>query len=378
MQKPSHIHWTNALFFTITPLLAIAGTTWWAMSGNTNANTIVLTIVLWALGGLSITAGYHRLFSHKSFKAHWSVKALTLFFGASTFEGPAWVWVSDHRNHHKHQDTDKDPYSITKGFWHAHILWLFDGKRYPSMDNISDLKNDVLAAFQYKYYNFIAIASGFLMPMAIASIWGDPLGGLFVAGFLRMVFNQHVTFAINSVCHAFGSKPYNLKLTARDNALTALFTFGEGYHNFHHQFPHDYRNGLYWYQWDPTKWLIASLEKVGLAEHLKTVPSMIIHQKRIDVQETALKNKLLGQTGSEFEQTANLILKSAKEQYQIALTELDKLNKQYLALKAQHSKSLNQQIKRAKYDLKIARHNLKAAILMWHSLIHGLGKLKVA
>jgi len=378
MPQPSKIHWVNALFFTLTPIIALGGTLVWIFQDMVNSATIILATVLWALGALSITAGYHRLYSHKSYRAHAAVKALILFFSSSTFEGPVWVWASDHRNHHKYQDTEKDPYAIQKGFWYAHLFWLFDKRYVPTMDNISDLKKDRALEFQYRYYTVVAIFTAFIFPMLIASLWSDPWGGLFVAGLLRMVLNQHVTFAINSVCHAFGSKPYSLKLTARDNPITAFFTFGEGYHNFHHQFPNDYRNGIYWYHWDPTKWLIWFLGKFGLVSDLKTTPVIRVHQKRMEAQEAYLQAKLMGRAPADVYHSAMLIVKSAKNKYQMALAELEKLNQEYSEIEASRNEILTQDLQVLKKDLKIARQNFNNSVMMWQNMIDGLGKFQHA
>lgn len=378
MFKRSHVHWTNTLFFIFTPFMAIGGTLWWIQQNLANMPTVLFAILYWCLAGLSITAGYHRLFSHKSYRAHWSIKLLLTCFGSSTFEGPVFVWASDHRNHHKYQDTPKDPYAIQKGFWYAHVFWLFDNTRKPTLDNISDLKKDPLLNFQNRHYPLIAIITGLIFPMAIASLWGDPWGGLFVAGLLRMVLNQHVTFAINSVCHTFGAKPYSTNASARDNALTALFTFGEGYHNFHHQFPHDYRNGIHWYQWDPTKWLVSLLSWVGLASQLKKAPALQIHEKRIAAEEYYVQQMLSNQSESDHVQSAFDILNSAKAQYRTALHELSVLNDQYQRLKDQKHSSLKSQLKAMKKELRIARQNLKTSIMMWQHMVKGIVKLQHA
>src|SRR5882757_2331953 len=112
-----------------------------------------------------------------------------------------------------------------------------------------DLQKDPIVAFQHKYYMPIAIGMCFFLPMGLGALMGSALGGLAVAGFLRLVLVHHFTFFINSWCHMFGRKPYTSEHTAKDSFLMALFTFGEGYHNYHHTFANDYRNGIRWYHW---------------------------------------------------------------------------------------------------------------------------------
>ena len=118
-----------------------------------------------------------------------------LFFGAAAFQNSALCWASDHRNHHKYVDTDLDPYNIKRGFWFAHIGWVFlNLNNNTDHRNVTDLKNDPFINFQDRHYFKIGIVFSFLLPMGIAALWGDWLGGLIVAGFLRIVLNHHFTF----------------------------------------------------------------------------------------------------------------------------------------------------------------------------------------
>ena len=231
---------------------------------------------------MSITVGYHRLFSHLSFKAKKPVKMFTLLFGACAFENSALNWCSDHRRHHKHVDHDEDPYDISKGFFWAHIGWLlFKLNPEPPVDNVGDLRKDKLVMWQHKYTHWIGLVLGLIIPTALGygynSLMGlDPvqgaLGGFLIAGVTRIVIAQHCTFFINSLCHTVGRQPYSSSHSARDSAIMAFLTFGEGYHNYHHEFQHDYRNGVKPWQWDPSKWTIWTLSKLGLVEGLRRVP----------------------------------------------------------------------------------------------------------
>ena len=143
-----------------------------------------------------------------------------------------------------------------------------------------DLQQDPLVTFQHRHYLLLALLFGALVPMAIGSIWGDPWGALLVAGFLRLCIQWHATFCINSLTHMFGSQPYSRRVSARDSFWIALLTFGEGYHNFHHRFQADYRNGVRWFHYDPTKWWIWLMARTGLARDLRRVPSERIEQAR--------------------------------------------------------------------------------------------------
>jgi stearoyl-CoA desaturase (delta-9 desaturase) len=231
---------------------------------------------------MSITVGYHRLFSHLSFKAKLPVRLFTLVFGACAFENSCLDWSSDHRRHHKHVDHDEDPYDISKGFMWAHIGWLmFKLNPEPPMDNVNDLRKDTLVMWQHKYVHWIGLFVGLVVPTILGFLWNhfmglDPmvgaLGGFLIAGVARIVVAQHCTFFINSLCHTIGRQPYSSSHSARDSAIMAFLTFGEGYHNYHHEFQHDYRNGVKPWQWDPSKWTIWTLSKLGLVNGLRRVP----------------------------------------------------------------------------------------------------------
>src|SRR5262249_11812558 len=147
------------------------------------------------------------------------------------------------------------PYNIRRGFWWAHMGWIFRRDAEPTaLDRVKDLLADPLVRWQQRHYLLIALVFGGIVPTSLGLIWGDPIGALLVAGFLRLVIQWHAPGAVNSVAHRFGSHPYSLDNSARDSSWTALLTLGEGYHNFHHRFQGDYRNGIRWWHFDPTKW----------------------------------------------------------------------------------------------------------------------------
>src|SRR5207237_639872 len=133
---------------------------------------------------------------------------------------------------------------------------------------------------------------GLVMPTVIASLWGDWLGGFLLAGVLRTVMNHHFTFSINSFAHLFGKRPYSDQNTSRDSWVLALVTYGEGYHNYHHRFPSDYRNGIKAYHWDPTKWLIRSLEKTGQTYNLRLIPNETILRAKLKMDEKRIVRKM--------------------------------------------------------------------------------------
>lgn len=242
--------------------------------------------VLWA-NGLSITAGYHRLWAHKAYEARGPLKLMYALFGAMTLQNSILFWASTHRSHHRDVDEpDHDPYSIRRGFWFAHMGWML--RDYPSArtdySNSPDLLADPYVAFQHKHYLWIATAMNLLVPAAIGAMYNDILGGLMLVGLLRVVVSHQLTFCINSLAHTWGRQPYTNENSARDNDLISFLTYGEGYHNFHHHFQWDYRNGVRWWQFDPTKWLIAVCARFGLARNLKRVPEFSILRARVQRQ----------------------------------------------------------------------------------------------
>jgi stearoyl-CoA desaturase (delta-9 desaturase) len=152
-------------------------------------------------------------------------------------------------------------------------------RRYPERrrtSNVRDLKQDPIVAFQHKHYYVLAIGLNVLVPLALGWLHNDLWGVFLLAGVLRLVVSHHFTFLINSFAHAFGRQPYTDENSARDNGWLAFLTYGEGYHNFHHQFAHDYRNGIRWWHWDPSKWIICSLSWVGITKKLRRTPAVAI------------------------------------------------------------------------------------------------------
>jgi stearoyl-CoA desaturase (delta-9 desaturase) len=270
------VDWVNSIFLFFISAIAVIGAPIYLWNFGLDWLMGSLFVFYILATGLSITLGYHRLFSHLSFKAKWPVRLATLVFGACAFENSALSWVSDHRRHHKHTDDDDDPYDISKGFWWAHMGWiLFKVNPVPPLDNVADLRKDKLVMWQYRWDKLLAVGVGLLLPTAIGFIsngWVGALAGLLVVGALRVFLVQQSTFFINSLCHTVGDQPYSTKCSARDSTVMAFFTFGEGYHNFHHEFQHDYRNGVKTWCFDPTKWSIWLLQKVGLASSLRRVP----------------------------------------------------------------------------------------------------------
>ena len=281
------ILWATVLMFVLTLAAALIAVPWYGFTQGYSAAAWVWFAVLLYANGLAITTGYHRLWSHRTYDAHWSLRLIFMLFGAMALQNSVLMWASGHRSHHQFVDNDdRDPYSAGRGLWFSHIGWML--RRYPSgetdLSNVRDLQRDPIVAFQHNYYYPLAIGLNVLVPLGLGWLHGDLWGVFLLAGVLRLVVSHHLTFLINSVAHAFGRQPYSDEHSARDNGWLAFLTYGEGYHNFHHQFAHDYRNGVRWWHWDPSKWIICSLSWLGLTRKLKRTPAVVIQRARLAMQ----------------------------------------------------------------------------------------------
>jgi stearoyl-CoA desaturase (delta-9 desaturase) len=245
------------------------------------------------LVGLSVCAGYHRCFSHRSYESAKGVQLFYAIFGAFAAQNSVLQWSSGHRRHHVHVDSDWDPYSINRGFWWAHILWVFYvDPESKCLDNVRDLQASAILRWQHRWYKTLLIGGGFGLPLLAGAFFGDPVAGLLWGGFLRIAAVHHSTFFVNSLSHTVGSRTYNPTGSARDNWAVAFMTFGEGFHSFHHRFPGDFRNGIRWFAWDPAKWFIRALQGCRLAANLRTTADPVIEQARLQAEVKRLEARI--------------------------------------------------------------------------------------
>jgi stearoyl-CoA desaturase (Delta-9 desaturase) len=287
MKKP-RLLFVNVAIFLITGLIALFIVPYEAFTHGFDSFEIIACIALIYFSGMSITAGYHRLWSHKAYEANPVIKVILAIGGAMALQNSILHWSSDHRIHHKHvDDNESDPYSAKMGFWYSHIGWMlreYQVHRYSDYSNCRDLQKDKVVMWQHRHYLTIMLSANFGVPILLGWLNNDIWGMLLLAGVFRLVVVHHVTFFINSLAHIWGRQPYTDKNSARDNDILAFFTFGEGYHNFHHIFEYDYRNGIRWWQFDPSKWLIRGLSFVGLAKNLRRCPEERIEKARLIMQ----------------------------------------------------------------------------------------------
>lgn len=361
------LNWTNTVFLIISPLIVIIGVPLHIIDVGFDLNLFILFLVACGLTSLSITGGYHRLFAHRSYEASAVVRFLYLVFGAVALQGSAMKWCTDHRRHHRHVDTDVDPYSIKQGFWYAHIGWVFlEEKEVYNGVFAPDLAKDKLMVWQHRYYLHIAVVVGFLLPALIGWYFGDALGGVLWGGFARVVITHHCTFFINSLCHYWGSQPYGDKTSARDNFVLAFLTYGEGYHNFHHRFQFDYRNGIRWYQWDPTKWLIWMSARFGMASNLKRVDDLEILKARVMADERFLRLRGFSEerlnSMRERVISARYKLKEVQESYRLARHEFGKACDLRMGEIAQRHDA---RVNALKSEIELARIEFRSAWAQW-------------
>ena len=277
----------NVAIFAGLPIAAIVLVPLWGIYRGYDGFQWLWALAFLYLNGLSITGGYHRLWAHKAYRASPALKWFFAFWGAGALQNSVLIWASDHRRHHRHvDDDDLDPYSASRGLWFSHMGWMLRKYRSNEEDfsNARDLERDPIVLWQHRHYVALTTFMNLGLPILLGVWHGDIIGTVLLVGLLRLVVNHHVTFFINSLAHYWGSRPYTESNSARDNGLLAFLTYGEGYHNYHHIFQADYRNGIRWWQWDPTKWMIAACERVGLASDLNRVSDFKIQRAILDTQ----------------------------------------------------------------------------------------------
>ena len=374
------INWPAALVLTLTPLLALILIPWYSWNYDFSTAAWVSFFIIFPLNGLSITAGYHRLWSHRAYEASWPVRFVLMIFGTMAVQNSILFWSAGHRNHHRFvDDVDLDPYSAKRGFWFSHMGWML--RDYPSghldYKNVPDLKKDKMVMFQHKHYNLLAALANFGIPLAIGYMSGDVWGVFLLAGLLRLVISHHFTFFINSWAHISGSQPYTDQNTARDNPVMALFTWGEGYHNFHHIFQYDYRNGVKWWHYDPTKWLIYGMSKLGLARKLRRIPRFIIEKAEVEMKFKHAE-KTLNVYGMEFKDDLNALrekISAEYEAYKKTVNDWSKLKEQEInATKEQINQTFRQADHKLKHEFHKMEHTMHAHLQRTQALLDAMNK----
>jgi stearoyl-CoA desaturase (delta-9 desaturase) len=276
------------------PMAALGAAAWLAWGGALRWHDLVVLAIAYALTGAGITVGYHRLFTHRSFKTTRPLRALFAVLGSMAVEGPVIEWVATHRKHHVFSDRPGDPHSphaeqapgwrgALRGL--AHVGWMFRGK---DMANPGRYAKDLLADVDLRFISRtfpLWVVAGLAMPFGLGvALSGSLMGGLtglLWGGAVRIFLLHHATFSINSLCHFFGRAPFGTGDESRNLAWLAPVTFGEAWHNNHHAFPTSARHGLGRWQPDPGAWLIAALERCRLAWDVVRISPERQHAKQI-------------------------------------------------------------------------------------------------
>lgn len=286
------IDWATASFligYQIVVLICIPLYFW---HHRPSAALIAISASLLVVLGTSLSAGYHRYFSHKTYKAHPVIESFLLFLSPLLMQSSALRWSYDHRRHHAFVDTDKDPYSINKGFWYAHFTWMMFKQEEIDPKLVQDLLKNPRVRFQHRYIAPLMFGSNIAVGLIVGYLLNDYVGAFFMAVGLRLFLSHHMTWFINSLAHTWGDRPFCQEQTAVNNVICALLTFGEGYHNYHHVFAKDYRNGVRWFHFDPTKWVIWLLSKVGLVSDLRRMDPLTIRKTLVLKRKGLLLEKI--------------------------------------------------------------------------------------
>jgi stearoyl-CoA desaturase (delta-9 desaturase) len=363
--NPAHalpLDWRNIFLLSFVHVVAIGGLATYLPLHGLSLGALIIGAVLTVLTIFSISAGYHRLFSHRAYQAHPALRFFLLTIGAGAFQNSVLSWAADHRRHHGRTDSDLDPYDAKRGFWHSHIGWVLR-KADPSLGRASvrDLERDPLIVWQDRRYGLIGLATGVLLPTLLGLAVGDPWGGFIVGGAVRLMLCYHATFSINSFAHLIGSQPYSDKDSSRDSFITALVSMGEGYHNFHHTFPADYRNGVRAHQFDPTKWALRSLAAVGLARQLRRTPAPAILRARLRMDEQRL--------GSQVPLAAQPLVEQFRASVNHAVERWHDLVAQYELLKREATVQAREAMAKLKAEIRRAARELREIDARWRLLV---------
>ncbi|MGK2926472.1 MAG: fatty acid desaturase, partial [Lysobacterales bacterium] len=260
---------------------------WYGFTHGYNGWSWLFFAIFLVLNGIAIGSGYHRLWSHRTYDAHPLLQWFLAILGGMALQNSIIVWSARHRVHHRDvDDNEKDPYSIGRGFWFAHIGWMLREYRSGHVDLsvVPDLQKDPVAAWQHRWYWTLVWVTNLAVPLLLGWLTGDMLGMFLLAGIARLVLSHHVTFFINSLAHMWGRQPYTDENSARDQHFLALITYGEGYHNYHHMFQSDYRCGIRWWHLDINKWFIATCAVLGLVRNRKRAPMFKVLRARLNME----------------------------------------------------------------------------------------------
>ena len=261
----------------VVPLLGLAFGIYQFWDRGVGWTEMALFLSFYALTTLGIGAGFHRMLTHRGFESPAPVRFILLALGSMTLEGPPTFWAAAHLKHHAKSDRAGDPHSPLHGFWHAHVGWLFSRGLQVEPIYYASFKDDKVAQFVSKTFWLWAIL-GFALPFGIGYLlggWSGAWAGLLWGGLVRIFFNHHVTWSVNSVCHTFGRQDFDTPDRSRNEWIVGLLALGEGWHNNHHAYPRSAVHGLRWWQFDLSGLVIRALARLHLAKDVQTVPKQV-------------------------------------------------------------------------------------------------------
>jgi stearoyl-CoA desaturase (delta-9 desaturase) len=285
---------------TVAPIPLLAWAAWRAWGGSLHWQDLLVLAITYTLTGLGITVGFHRLFTHRSFKTASPLRLLLAVLGSAAVEGPIIEWVANHRRHHQFSDRAGDPHSphvdhgsgwrgAIRGLAHAHVGWILGGGAMAARDRYApDLLADPIASFvdrTFLAWVLAGLALPFALGFALTGTLAGGLTGLLWGGAVRIFLLHHSTFSINSLCHFFGRQCFETNDESRNLSWLALPTFGEAWHHNHHAFPTSARHGLTRRQPDPSAWVIRGFELAGLAwDVVRITPERQLAKTRASAQ----------------------------------------------------------------------------------------------
>lgn len=280
----TEIVWRNVILFVYLHISAVYG--FYLFLFAAKWQTMFFAFLLHLYGGLGITAGAHRLWAHKSYKAKAPLRIFLMLCNCVAFENDVYEWSRDHRVHHKFSETDADPHNATRGFFFSHMGWLLVRKHPDVRDkggkvDMADLAADKVLMFQRKYYIPLVVSMCFMMPsFGPHYFWGESLPiAFYVCAMFRYTVTLHSTWLVNSAAHMWGQRPYDKNINPAENKYVSALACGEGWHNYHHTFPYDYKTSELGYRINMTTMFIDFWSYLGLAYDRKTVPVELIRRR---------------------------------------------------------------------------------------------------
>ncbi|XP_012502599.1 PREDICTED: stearoyl-CoA desaturase 5 [Propithecus coquereli] len=278
------IVWRNVVLMSLLHLGAVYSL---ALIPDAQPLTLLWAYICFLLTVLSVTAGAHRLWSHRSYKAKLPLRIFLAVTNSMAFQNDIFEWSRDHRVHHKYSETDADPHNAGRGFFFSHVGWLFVRKHRDVIEkgrklDVTDLLADPVVRFQRKYYKVSVVLMCFVVPTLVPwYTWGESLwNSYFLASILRYAVSLNVTWLVNSAAHMYGNRPYDRNISPRQNPLVTLGAIGEGFHNYHHTFPFDYSASEFGLNFNPTTWFIDFMCWLGLATDRKQVTKPMIEARK--------------------------------------------------------------------------------------------------